>query len=100
MDDQTIGIFSIVSAKTKEGLVQLKWGENGCQMTPEEARQHAYGILDAANAAESDSIMYKFLVDIVKLPPENAFLLFKEFRQMREKHAPVADGIHKHEKPE
>lgn len=55
-------------------------------MTPDEARAHAYGILDAANAAETDAIMVGFLRDKVGLQDGvNIAAILNDFREIREK---------------
>lgn len=95
MANDTISVESLVSGKSGLPLVKMTWGENGCQMTPEEARRHAYGILDAANAAESDSLIYRFLVTKVGLKQEQAIAVFRDFRQLRENQVPLTDGLHK-----
>jgi hypothetical protein len=90
-----INIESMVAAQSSKPFVRLSWGDEACQMTPDEARKHAYDILDAANAAESDSLVFRFFVERVKLPAENAILLFREFRTLREGQTPIVDGAHK-----
>lgn len=55
-------------------------------MTPDEARAHAYGILDAANAAETDAVMVGFLRDKVGLKDGiNIAQILNDFREIREK---------------
>lgn len=54
-----IDVQSIVSAANGQPLVQIKWGSQAGQLTPAEARQHALGLLDAANAAETDAALLR-----------------------------------------
>lgn len=54
-DTNTIWVHSHVSAKNGSGYVVLSWGKNQAQMTPAEALTHAYGIIEAAHAAQYDA---------------------------------------------
>ena len=86
MDNDTIQVGSVVSSRDFRPFVQLKWGSEGCQMTPDEARAHAYIILDAANAAETDAIMVGFLREKVGLKETvDIGVILKDFRELREK---------------
>lgn len=61
-----IDIESIVSGRTFEPMVQLTWGDQSGQLTPGEARRHALSILEAADAAESDAFVFRWLTrDII-----------------------------------
>ena len=93
----TIGISSVVSSRDYRPFVQLKWGSEGCQMTPEEARAHAYAILDAANAAETDAIMVGFLREKVGLKEGmDIGRILMDFRELREKAKySVRDGMNR-----
>ncbi len=83
--NDTIFINSVVSERDFRPFVQLKWGENSCQMTPNESRQHAYNILLAAEAAESDSAMVNFLKEKVGLDEKsNIAAILSDFRRFRE----------------
>ncbi len=95
--DDTIHINSVVSARDYRPFVQLKWGKEGCQMTPDEARAHAYAILDAANAAETDAIMVGFLREKVGLKEgADIGVILKDFRDLREKGKyTVRDGMNR-----
>jgi len=94
----TINISSVVSSRDYRPFVQLKWGQEGCQMTPAEAREHAYGILAAANAADMDAILVLFLKEKVGLK-EGADIgaILNDFRLFRDKLDGVVakDGPHK-----
>lgn len=89
-DNDTISISSVISQRDYRPFVQLKWGKEGCQLTPAEARQHAYSILDAANAAETDAILVLFLRERVGLKDGvDIGAILNDFRLMREK----LDGV-------
>lgn len=60
-DANRIEVQSIVSAADGKPYVQLKWGDQVGQLTPDEARQHALALLDAANAAETDAGLLRFI---------------------------------------
>ncbi|MGH9962237.1 MAG: hypothetical protein ACREBC_34795 [Pyrinomonadaceae bacterium] len=60
-DEGMMFVTSIMSGRTFEPLVQIEWGEKSCQMGLEEARGHALGILEAAEAAESDAFVFQWL---------------------------------------
>lgn len=96
-ENDVIHLNSVVSSKSGLPFIQIKWGENGCQMTPEEAREHAYAILDCANAAETDSIMLRYLMEKVGLDMSNAAVIMQDFRRLRENKNPITnDGSHRH----
>lgn len=95
MDNTVINISSVVSSVDYRPFVQLRWGKEGCQMTPDEARQHAYSILAVANAAETDSIMANFLLEKVGLEGVNMGAVLKDFRELRERRHAAKDGMHR-----
>lgn len=96
----TISINSIISAKDFLPWVQLSWGSEKCQMTPAEAKAHAYSILEAAEAATSDSIMVGFLADKVGLKDVDIASVLRDFRKHRDAgpKARLSDGSHRHGK--
>jgi hypothetical protein len=77
-----------VSAETGQGFVKLTWGEQHGQLTPAEARRHAFGILEAADAADSDSFLWRFLQQTVGLDDQRAARVLVEFRAYRDQQAP------------
>lgn len=62
-------------------------------MTPDEAKAHAYAILAAAEAAESDSLLVRFLDEKVGIK-EGADIgaILKDFREFRERKLVASDG--------
>lgn len=76
---------AMVSARTGEPMVMLTWGEQAGQVTPEEARQHAMIVLEAAASAEMDSFLFSFLVHRVQTDPGRAGELLMEFRAWRQR---------------
>lgn len=56
----TIFVQSMVSAGDHAPMVAFQWGKNTGQLSPAEARQHAFIILEAAAAAEMDSAVVQW----------------------------------------
>jgi hypothetical protein len=79
-----IQIETIYGAISRKPFVTFKWGNMAGQLTPNEARAHALAILEAADAAESDAFIVKFLDDHLDAPPEASLVAMSEFRQFRE----------------
>jgi hypothetical protein len=91
-----------------EPFVQLLMDDEPiCQLTPEEARDHAKNILEATEASEQDAFMLEFMQKQVGLDLEWAMQVIVDFRKWREakgKKGPVSDAREfvrsdKHEKP-
>ncbi len=53
------------------------------QMNPEQARDHARAITEAAEAAEQDAFMFDWVVNVVGNGPTQAAGLIQEFRAYR-----------------
>jgi hypothetical protein len=81
---EMIEIESIVAARNGRPYVVLKWKENRAQLSPYEARQHAYAILGAADAAESDGFVVSWLTAKMDIKPEHAVAVLQDFRKYRE----------------
>jgi hypothetical protein len=84
-NDHEISMTSIISQRTKEGLVHYAWGTQETQFTITEARAHALALLEVAEAAASDAALYRFLVDELHQAPEKAAFVIRELRQFRNK---------------
>jgi len=85
-DDTVLWATSLVSQSTKEGVVELRWGNRKMQMSVAEARQHAMQVLEVAEAAETDAFLVAFFQQL-----DNSFegalrmlVKFREFREARE----------------
>ncbi|MCC6328950.1 MAG: hypothetical protein IT174_10570 [Acidobacteria bacterium] len=82
-----ISVTSIVSGRTFEPLVQIDWGDLSAQLGLREAREHALGILEAAEAAESDAFVFQWITrDIVGTSQDekdNWRQIIEEFKQFR-----------------
>lgn len=55
----------------------------GAQMTPQQAREHALHVLEAAEAAVHDAAMHKWLKEKVGMDPEQAAAGVHELRDYR-----------------
>src|SRR5262245_58955629 len=85
-----LDITTILSHRTKQGLVQLRIGDKGgTQMSPEKARQVAGMLYEAAEAAESDGLFWSFFGSIDMGETETLAAL-RQFRTLRAKRAEIA----------
>lgn len=81
---EMIRVESYVSNKDERGYVRLVWGTEEGKLTPQEARMHALRILEAADAAESDSFIFEWLKTRVNLSGfDNRLAVLRDFRKMR-----------------
>lgn len=78
---------SIFGANTRRGLVKLTIGNDHQIITPNEARAFAHSILEAAEAAEMDEVLVRFLTETegLELSDNAAVAMLREFREMRRK---------------
>lgn len=95
--------------KHGEPFVQLLIdAEVVCQLSPEEARDHAKNVLEATEASEQDAFMLAFMQKKVGLDFNAAMQVIVDFRSYREsrgKKGPPSDPrefmrTDKHEKPQ
>jgi hypothetical protein len=95
--------------KNGEPFVQLLMDDNPiCQLSPEEARDHAKNILEATEASEQGAFMLSFMQQKVGLDVSRAMQVIVHFRKWREargKKGPPSDArefmrTDKHQKPE
>lgn len=74
---------SMFGYNSRKGLVQIFIRGKEVVMTPTEARTFALSVFEAADAAESDEFLVKFLEKKIKVPPEGQVAILKEFREFR-----------------
>jgi hypothetical protein len=95
--------------KNGEPFVQLLIDDEVvCQLSPDEARDHAKNILEATEVSEQDAFMFWFMQTKVGLDVGRAMQVIVDFRKWREargKKGPISDAkefvqTDKHEKPE
>ena len=80
----TIEIATILSHRTKEGVVELTLNGEKTQMDLAKARE-VRGMLDGAiEAAVSDTLIFRFLTLRVKLSEEKAAAALLDFRELRQ----------------
>lgn len=90
-NDNMIHMQSGVSAFTGEPFITLQWGDQRGQLTVEEARSHAFAILETCEAATSDAFLFKFMRERVKADEQRAAQLLVAFREYREGTQPPPD---------
>lgn len=79
-----IEIASILSHRTKEGMVELVVNGHKVQMDLAKARE-VRGMLDGAiEAAVSDGLIFKFLTTKIGLPENAAAAALLDFRELRQ----------------
>lgn len=78
-----IKIASRVGSRTGLPMVEFHWGAESGELNPHEARMHALAILAAADAAEGDAFLVKFLMKSLKFDMMQAVHLLSEFRQFK-----------------
>src|SRR5687768_17608912 len=83
--DGMIWVKSLVSHRTGEGVVEFTWGEKRAQLTCEEARRHALGVLECAEAAETDAFIVEFFHQELGMERDKAIQILGSFRSYREK---------------
>lgn len=76
-------VSSMVSARTQEPMVMLRWFTFVAQIGPDQARDLAFNLLDAAEAAKSDAFLMRFMSKNVRNVEAGMHLVaaFREFRQ-------------------
>lgn len=82
-DGGVIWVESILSHRDGQPKINLRWGNQMAQMTPDEAREHAHGIVRCADAAESDAFLFKFFSDKIGANAAMAGQILVEFRAFR-----------------
>jgi hypothetical protein len=83
---------SIYGAQTKRGLVELTVRSEQVKISPTEARAFAYSILEAAEAAETDEMIVKWLMERVQQPIENVVSVLRDFRELRDQQRDARRG--------
>lgn len=84
MPNTTIEIATILSHRTKEGMVELTINGEKTQLDLAKARE-VRGMLDGAiEAAVSDTLIFRFLTTKVGLSEEKAAAALLDFRELRQ----------------
>ena len=77
-------VTTLYGARTKRGLVEITLGETKTQLTVGKAREIRDMLTEGIEAAISDELMMRFLVDHVGMPIEQAAGALMAFREMRQ----------------
>lgn len=83
MDGVTIEITGMIASKTKEPLVQLRWGASICQMSPEEAMRHVMLVVSITEAAKLEADFFRYAIDIFGGDEKKAGAFILGFRDFR-----------------
>ena len=81
-DPDWISISSGYGGTSRRPYVQLVWGAQVAQLSPDDARAHALRLLEVAEAAEQDAFLVEF-AEKIGIPLPKAAGLLKEFREWR-----------------
>lgn len=84
-DASAIWVEAILSGRTKKGLVNIRWGNMSAQLSVADARQHAFGILEAAEGAQTDEFIAEYFVTALGATPEMMAGFLQDFRAFRER---------------
>jgi hypothetical protein len=79
-----IEIATILSNRTKEGMVELVVDSHKVQMDISKAREVFHMLGEAIEAAISDTIIYKFLKERIGLDEDKAAIVLLDFRELRQ----------------
>jgi hypothetical protein len=80
-DPAMLHTHSIVSARTKRGVVVIEWNNETGQFDPEDARVFAHTLLREADNAETDAFVFSEFQKF--LEPEQLGVLITHFREER-----------------
>jgi len=84
MPNTTIEIATILSQRTKQGMVELTLNGEKTQMDLAKAREVLGMLSGAIEAAVSDTLIYQFFTESFGLDEEKAALVLLEFRELRQ----------------
>jgi hypothetical protein len=79
-----ITVSTLLSSRTKEGRIDFTMNGELTQMDLDKAREVVGMLQGAIEAAVSDELMYRFLVEKVGLEPDRASAALVDFREMRQ----------------
>ena len=83
MEGNTIEVRSLVSHRDHRPLVSLQWGSRIAQLEAQQARNHAFAVLECLNASVSDAAVFGLLVEKVGLAEEAAAAMLLDLRDYR-----------------
>lgn len=88
-----ITVSTLLSVRTKEGMVDLTLNGEMTQMDLPKAREVVSMLQSAIEAAVSDGLLYRFLTEKIGLQPESAAAALVDFRELRQG---SRDRVHPH----
>jgi hypothetical protein len=80
-----ISVTTVYGHSSRKGYVDLELGNEGAQLTPEQARMIAGWLLEAAEAAIMDEMLVVSLMDTTGVSWEDAARLMLQLREKRER---------------
>jgi hypothetical protein len=83
--ESRLWVDTLYGGEVRKGLVQLSFGDTSAQFTPDEAREVANHLLQAAEVAEQEDVMVRFIEEVhnEKLTTEEIGVLLLRFRALR-----------------
>jgi len=81
--DNRIQVRSAYAYNSREPLVEVDWAGQKVQLTLLEARRHAFNLLSAAEASESDAFILAFVEERLGAELDEGDVLLNEFRRFR-----------------
>jgi hypothetical protein len=85
-EDIHLEIASILSSRTKEGMVEIQINDEKVQMDIAKAKEVCGMLHGAIEAAISDQMIYTFFVEKVQFTDEEASRALLDFREIRQGH--------------
>jgi hypothetical protein len=79
-----IALSSILSARTKQGLVEMTINGESVQMDVAKAREVSLMLHQAIEAAITDTLIHQFFVDKIGFDEEKAARVLMDFRELRQ----------------
>ena len=84
MPNHSIEIASILSARTKQGMVELKLNDERLLLDLPKAREVLAMLSGAIEAAVSDQLLFQFLTERIGLEEDRAGRALLDFRELRQ----------------
>lgn len=96
--ERILWAISIYGKNHKQGLVELRLDEKRVQLSIQEAKDFAFSILEAAEAAETDAFLVDFMGGLGSKNEDEAvqlLMLFRDFRDKKKREKPLPGGEEK-----
>lgn len=84
MDNNVLWHQSGVNKKNEPFVQLIHNGQVLCQMSPNEARDHAISILESAEAAETDAFLIQFVTKKIGIGATESVAMMAAFREFRQ----------------